>query len=154
MSGVKNNYHRWGGIFARKSDFELLEQQLDDLLDLVDIIQITSPNLLSSEIAHNQWLLHRHPYDDFVKCTIALPSDYVQGRIVEVLDSKCLPLPNDSILRGIIFEGLVLNRILSQKFIEVKHWVSGRSLHSVSAQRLHVESEQEYSNDYSFQNPK
>lgn len=155
---AESNYMKWGGIMATSYEFSALEERLSEILQsksLIDVLSINDPLVLSPEMEHHQWLLHRHPTDDYKNCHITLPSDYVRNKIIEVLESDVsfsLPLECNGILYGEIFEMKVLNEIDREKGIEV-HLYDMKSCQFTQTQKLLVSATQLYSNAEIFEKP-
>ena len=89
------HYDKWGGVFIEQHSAVCLQSHFERLLEykelLVLLLQFGSETL-NEVVESNQWILHRHPIEDYTKCEIRLPSKYFEIKIVDVL--KSYPLVN------------------------------------------------------------
>ncbi len=112
-------FDKWGGIFVDAFRDRTLDAKLQEVLQSSDLRVILS-NLhsatLQEKVGSNQWLLHRHPSDDYRCCEIQLPSAYVEEKVLGVLDKVnflSILQSNDSIL-GKLYEQHVFKHLLTR----------------------------------------
>ena len=118
-------FEKWGGVFIDCFRAATLESQLDEVLEssnLRDILSNLHSDSLSESIKQNQWLLHRHPYGDYRKYEVQLPSFYVEEKVVAVLDKvkfQDVMQSNSSILGKLYEQHALKNLLISEKVLNV-----------------------------------
>ena len=79
-------------------------------------------SILSDNIIHNQWMLHRYPTHNYTNHTIHFPTDYVPNAIVEKLRSRVSFQLNiaegNCVVLGELYENLVFTHLTKKNVLK------------------------------------